>query len=247
MVMLCLFDVPFTATHVDSILQEIAKKPVHQGLFTTFINPHTFYLVQQDPEYRQMLSQFDMVLPDGVAVQKAAEYFLKNDGKKISCERISFDTTSLAMPLFEWAQKEHKKIIFVGGKPGVTKQASDQIKKSFPELQIIATLDGYQSKENLVTHIIDAKADIVICGMGAPHQEKLLLMLKEKNWHGIGFTCGGYFDQLINGLHYYPAWVDRFNIRFLYRLFKEPKRLWRRYLVEYRIFLWHCVKNFLIN
>jgi N-acetylglucosaminyldiphosphoundecaprenol N-acetyl-beta-D-mannosaminyltransferase len=73
--------------------------------------------------------------------------------------------------------------------------------------------------------------------MGAPLQERFLLQLADDGWHGIGFTCGGFLDQLIDGKNYYPAWADRLNIRFLYRLAKEPRRLWRRYLVDYQVFI----------
>jgi len=220
----------------------MSLKSDNSGLFVTFINPHAYFLVRKNPHYLNMIRQFDMVLPDGVAVAKAAQHFLKEPA-----QRVSFDTTSLAFPVFQWAVDHKKSIAFVGGISGVTDLAAKKIKEKFPELNIILTLDGFTDKEILAQKIIDQSADIVVCGMGAPHQEALLLMLKEKKWCGIGFTCGGYFDQLDQGVDYYPQWVDRLNIRFLYRLCKEPKRLWRRYLVEYRVFIGHCIKNIFIK
>ena len=73
--------------------------------------------------------------------------------------------------------------------------------------------------------------------MGAPRQERFLLNLRESGWRGAGFTCGGFFDQVSGNGDYYPAWIDRLNLRFLYRLVREPRRLWRRYLVDYQVFL----------
>jgi N-acetylglucosaminyldiphosphoundecaprenol N-acetyl-beta-D-mannosaminyltransferase len=72
--------------------------------------------------------------------------------------------------------------------------------------------------------------------MGGIAQEDFLISLADQGWKGCGFTCGGYLDQLDDGLRYYPGWVDRLNIRFAYRLFREPQRLWRRYLIDYREF-----------
>jgi N-acetylglucosaminyldiphosphoundecaprenol N-acetyl-beta-D-mannosaminyltransferase len=54
----------------------------------------------------------------------------------------------------------------------------------------------------------------------------------------MGFTCGGFLDQIIKYKGAYPEWIDHYNLRFLYRLIKEPKRLWRRYLIEYQVFLY---------
>jgi N-acetylglucosaminyldiphosphoundecaprenol N-acetyl-beta-D-mannosaminyltransferase len=78
---------------------------------------------------------------------------------------------------------------------------------------------------------------LIICGMGAPRQEEFLLSLKRAGWRGMGFTYGGFLDQIASGMQYYPAWINRLNLRFLYHLYREPARLWRRYLVEYQVFI----------
>lgn len=65
--------------------------------------------------------------------------------------------------------------------------------------------------------------------------------MKAQGWRGWGFTCGGFLDQLGSGLYYYPQWVDQMNLRFAYRLLKEPRRLWRRYFFEYSRFAWLVV------
>ena len=70
--------------------------------------------------------------------------------------------------------------------------------------------------------------------MGAPLQEQFLLKLAASGWIGLGFTCGGYLDQLsLKGTAYYPAWVDRFNIRWAYRFFMEPARLLAQIPIDY--------------
>jgi N-acetylglucosaminyldiphosphoundecaprenol N-acetyl-beta-D-mannosaminyltransferase len=68
-------------------------------------------------------------------------------------------------------------------------------------------------------------------------QENFLLQLKRFGWSGICFTCGGYLDQGGQNFDYYPEIINRLNLRFLYRLVREPRSLWRRYLLEYTIFL----------
>ncbi len=232
MIHLQLWGLPITATNISEVIDFVKRKPEHKAILVSFINPHAFYLASKNEQYSNLLKEYDIILPDGVAVKKALAKV-----HKVPCERISFDSTSLALPIFEWAEKEQKSIILVGGEPGITAQAAEQIKKSYPSLSIISTLDGYTPKDELTKEISSQSPDIVICGMGAPHQEELLLLLKTSGWKGVGFTCGGYFDQLSSGMQYYPQWIDRLNIRFLYRIYKEPRRLWRRYFIEYRVFI----------
>ncbi|MNL72304.1 UDP-Gal:alpha-D-GlcNAc-diphosphoundecaprenol beta-1,4-galactosyltransferase [compost metagenome] len=78
-----------------------------------------------------------------------------------------------------------------------------------------------------------------------PAQEAFMLALKKSEWSGLAVACGGYLDQLSGGLQYYPKWIDRLNLRFLYRLAREPHRLWRRYILEYRVFLLRLIKQLL--
>ena len=106
---------------------------------------------------------------------------------------------------------------------------------------------GFRSFQEYEAEVRRARPDIIICGMGAPRQEELLLKLKEvRAWKGLGFTCGGYLDQLQQGLHYYPAAVDKLDLRWLYRLVKEPRRLLRRYILEYQVY-WSALMRELLH
>ena len=61
-------------------------------------------------------------------------------------------------------------------------------------------------------------------------QEQFLLKVKNAGFDGIGFTCGGFIHQTAKDeIDYYPGWVDRMNLRFLYRMYKE-KHTRKRYL-----------------
>jgi len=77
----------------------------------------------------------------------------------------------------------------------------------------------------------------VLCGMGVPHQERFLLTLKNAGYGGLMISCGGFVDQLAAAQRYYPAWVDKLELRWAWRIYQEPRRLWRRYLVDYWPFI----------
>jgi N-acetylglucosaminyldiphosphoundecaprenol N-acetyl-beta-D-mannosaminyltransferase len=109
----------------------------------------------------------------------------------------------------------------------------------------VRTFDGFDELDAAVHFASEQSIDIVICAMGCGAQEDFLLRLQESGWTGCGFTCGGYFDQLGNGLRYYPEWIDKNHLRWLYRLYQEPGRLWKRYAVQYSLFCLLLLKDYM--
>ena len=85
--------------------------------------------------------------------------------------------------------------------------------------------------------------DIVICGMGTPLQEHFLADLQKLGWGGIGYTCGGFLHQTARDIQYYPEWIDKYNIRWIYRIYDEPK-LFKRYFWEYPKFFVYFIYDF---
>lgn len=203
----------------------------------TFVNPGSVALGLRDETFRNELSRFDLVLPDGIALVKALGL------RGIRGDRISFDSTSLAPHVFRIAQQLKKTVMLVGGGPGIAQQAARNLLAAFPGVRIVHAFDGFEEADRAAKCAVEELVDVVICAMGAGAQENFLLRLRDAGWRGCGFTCGGYFDQLSDGLHYYPVWVDRWNLRWAYRLYREPRRLWRRYFIDYALFLVSFVRE----
>ena len=99
-------------------------------------------------------------------------------------------------------------------------------------------------------HITQVNPDFLIVGMGALMQERFLLKVRNAGFQGIGFTCGGFIHQTANNeIEYYPLWIDRMNLRFVYRMYKEKHTRKRyvqaallfpaRFLWEKLIFSWY--------
>lgn len=199
-------------------------------ILTTFINPAAFHLAKDSCSYVEALGQFDIVLPDGIGVVWGLRIMMG-----VHTERVSFDSTSLALPVLRRAQRDGKSVMLIGGAPSVAERAGKRLAVAVPGLRIIGIMDGFRSFREYENAVRLAKPDVTICGMGAPRQEELLVRLRQaRAWRGLGFTCGGYFDQLQDGLTYYPPLVDQWEIRWLYRLTREPRRLFRRYAIEYQ-------------
>lgn len=206
-----------------------------RALLVTFVNPHSVRMMMDRPGYAADLAAFDITFPDGNLLALSASRQLRR-----VVDRRSFDGNSLALEVFEFCRLNSLKIALIGGVDGVAASAAAVFAREFA-VDIAYVRSGYFNGDEEVHQChsdIEAQSiDVVICGMGAPYQDRFLLGLKTSGWSGLGFTCGGYLDQALTGIKYYPEWVNRLNLRAPYRLLREPRRLWRRYLIEYLPFM----------
>lgn len=205
----------------------------------TFLNPVSYLDASKQ---KNLFESFDGIFADGSLLVKAIRILY---GKKI--ERRSFDMTSIAPELFSFAEKENKTIYIVASKQEEVETACTIFKEKYPNLNIIGYRNGYFSneaeKEYVIQEIIQKEPDFLIVGMGIIMQEQFLLKAKQMGFKGIGFTCGGFIHQTSKTeINYYPQWVDKYNIRFLYRMYKE-KHTRKRYIKAGFIFPWIFLKD----
>ena len=207
----------------SSTLNEIAEA---KSRIYTFLNPVS-YLDALDN--KGLFGRFDGIFADGSLLVAAIKMLY---GKSVT--RRSFDMTSLAPELFEYAERERKSLYFVASKQEEVERAMEIFKERYPKLVVAGYRNGYFSSEEEqnkeAAYITQQNPDFLIVGMGALLQEKFLFKVKDAGYKGIGFTCGGFVHQTAkNEIDYYPDWVDRMNLRFIYRMYKE-KHTRKRYL-----------------
>jgi len=211
------------------ILNKINRFTFEKGIYS-FINPYSFLLLENKME---LSDKVDFWLVDGISL---VNYLNKNLNLNIS--RHSFDETSLAPLIFNYAKQLNLKIAIIGTKKDVIDEAVANI-SSRHSINIEYSRNGYfnnsAEREECYSVIINRGIELVICGMGTPFQESFLIGLKEKGWNGYGFTCGGYLHQISKKVDYYPKFVDTYNLRWVYRIYDEP-RLIKRYFFYYPLF-----------
>ena len=197
-----------------------------KGRIYSFLNPVSYL---DALKHKDLFLQFDGIFADGSLLVAAIKLVY---GKIVS--RRSFDMTSVAPELFEYVQKTGKTIYIVASKQEQVEKAVKIYKERYPTINIIGYRNGYfvnkEEQDEEARHIVELNPDFLIVGMGAVVQEYFLLKVKEAGFKGIGFTCGGFIHQTAsNMIDYYPAWIDRTNLRFMYRMYKEPHTR-KRYL-----------------
>jgi N-acetylglucosaminyldiphosphoundecaprenol N-acetyl-beta-D-mannosaminyltransferase len=204
----------------------------HKGRIYTFLNPVSYL---EAIKWKSLYNSFDGIFIDGSILSIAIKCLY---GKTII--RRSFDMTSLAPILFNFAEQNKKKIYIIASQEIEIKKAISIFKEKWPNLNIIGYRNGYFSSEEEIDIEINririANPDFLIVGMGVIKQEQFLLKVKKAQINCIGFTCGGFIHQTAhNKINYYPKWVDSMNLRFLYRMYKE-KHTRKRYIQAALIF-----------
>lgn len=196
------------------------------GKVYTFLNPVS-YLSALDN--KDLFGRFDGIFADGSILVAAIKLVYG-----MTVTRRSFDMTSLAPELLGYAEKEGKSVYIVASKQEQVEKTVSIFRERYPKLVIAGYRNGYfasvTEQETEAYHIVDANPDFLIVGMGALMQERFLLKVKDAGYRGIGFTCGGFIHQTSKDeIDYYPAWADRMNLRFVYRMYKE-KHTRKRYM-----------------
>lgn len=228
-----LYGIPISVHfNLDEVLNDVIFNGSSQTRIVTFVNPHCYYLIDKYTDYKEILNKFDFVLCDGIGVSKLASNFFN-----MKVQRHSFDDTSLAPKVFEFANNNKLRVGIVGSSSNTYIEFCQKLSEQYIDVFFIPISNGYKDQSEIIEILKEQYYDIIIIGMGIPRQEKLAIEIKERNCNvGIVFTCGGFLDQKCLSDKYYPYLVNKLNIRFLYRIYKEPRRLWRRYLLEYRNF-----------
>ena len=140
--------------------------------------------------------------------------------------------------------------MFMGSSESVLAKIRQRAADSFPNVEVITYSPPYKpefSKEDneaIIKAINEANPDLLWIGMTAPKQEKWAYEhWDELNIHCHVGTIGAVFDFFAGTAKRAPLWWQRHSLEWLYRLIKEPKRMWRRYLIGNALFLWNMIKE----
>ena len=141
-------------------------------------------------------------------------------------------------------------VMFMGSSQKVLDLIVKRAAEVYPHLKIVTYSPPYKpelSEEDnkaIVEAINAADPDLLWIGMTAPKQEKWTYShWNELNIHCHVGTIGAVFDFFAGTVERAPMWWQRHGLEWLYRLLKEPKRMWRRYIIGNTLFLWNILKE----
>lgn len=143
-----------------------------------------------------------------------------------------------------------KKVMFMGSSQRVLDLIVKRAAEVYPHLKVVTYSPPYkpefsdEDNKAIIEAINAADPDLLWIGMTAPKQEKWTYShWSELNIHCHVGTIGAVFDFFAGTVERAPMWWQRNGLEWLYRLLKEPKRMWRRYIIGNALFLWNMLKE----
>ncbi|TDO43338.1 N-acetylglucosaminyldiphosphoundecaprenol N-acetyl-beta-D-mannosaminyltransferase [Kribbella sp. VKM Ac-2527] len=183
-----------------------------------------------DERLTELYNTSGMTLPDGMPLVWA--------GRKAGFDRMArvCGPDLLERVMAEAAERGWSQY-FYGGADGVAEQLRETFVARHPELEVAGVhcppyreLSAQEDAE-IVDRINEAKPDIVWVGLGAPKQERWMAEHRERLDAAILIGVGAAFDFHTGRVDRAPLWMQRSGLEWSYRLAKEPRRLWRRYVL----------------
>ena len=237
-----IFGVRYSAISMSAAVDRIASACArHRNVSmhtVAFVNPDCLNKAYEDREYHFLLGQMDSVLPDGSGIRLASR--LLGQGLK-----DNINGTDLFPVLCKRAAKDGLRLFLLGGKETVAARTAENMRDRFPELQIVGTADGYRDihDSTLIERINQTKPDIVLVGLGAPHQEDWILQNRDFLTAKVGIGVGGLFDYYSGNIKRAPVWIREIGLEWIWRILEEPAAKWRRYILGNPLFLLRVLKE----
>lgn len=235
--------------HISQIsLSEVMSRFIqaiqeNSRLVIQYANIHSINLAYELDWFRDFYNLADIVFCDGVGVQLGVRLL----GKSLP-ER--FTPPDWFPDLCELCVENNFSMFLLGTYPGITEEVAQLYQARYPGLRIAGTHHGYFNKEKehpenqaVLEKINQAAPDILVFGFGMPIQEKWLSENLDQLNASVYLAVGAMFDFLAGKTYRGPKWMTDNGLEWLSRLFTEPKRLWKRYLIGNPLFFWRVLKQ----
>ena len=203
--------------------------------YVTFINPFGVMASRRDPEVAKATSGADLALPDGIGIVIA--------GKMSRYKNVArVPGPSFMLKLCDWGRQHGYRHFFYGGAEGQPEKLADMLREKYPGLTVAGTLaTPFSAKPRddgeVTAEINAARPDVVWVGIGSPRQEKWMASHVGRIGAAAMLGVGAAFDFHCGRVAWAPPWVRRTGFEWAYRLMQEPRRLWKRTLVDSPVFL----------
>jgi N-acetylglucosaminyldiphosphoundecaprenol N-acetyl-beta-D-mannosaminyltransferase len=190
------------------------------NLRVTTMNAQIAYYYLTMPAYQAALND-SLVVPDGVGLSWAVK-------KRMNTRINRFPGVELGIELCRIAAESGKTVFLYGSKPGVAEKAAAFLERE-TGVRIVGCRHGFNDSDEetqygICRKISESGASILFVALGAPKQEIWLEKYFEKTNARIGIGVGGSLDVWAGVVKRAPAWIQRMNLEWLYRILKSPRK-----------------------
>jgi len=199
-----------------------------------------------DEELNRKVNKIDMVVPDGQPIRWALNYFHKAHLR----DRVYGPT--LTLHVLAKASEKKLKVYLYGSQKDTLEKLKQFIHKNYPGVELCGThpdrfREATEKEDQIdVEKINKSGAHIVLVGRGCPRQERWVADHIGRV-QAVMMAVGAAFDFHAGNVSQAPSWMQDNGLEWLYRLTKEPKRLWKRYLFTNSYFIYLVIKQILFS
>ena len=236
-------DAAIVGTKKELALSEvISRVKAGEGGYACFVNAHVSVMTRQRADVRYAVNTATFAFPDGKPVYLIGKYLDGLDIEKISGPDFMAD-------IFESKEGRALRHFFYGGTPEVLDRLTSLLVNTYPGANIVGVISPpfrpLTEKEQLehLDVVRASQAQIVWVGLGAPKQELWMHDYASSIPQAMFMGVGAAFDFHAGTLERAPEWAQKWGFEWFYRLIKEPRRLWRRYLTTNSLFIYHALKD----
>lgn len=198
------------------------------------VTPNVDHIVRldRDPAFRRAYAGASLVLADGMPLVWASRVL----GRPI---RRRVTGADLLPQVCAMAAAGGRSLFLLGGREGVAELAARNLEARFPGLRIAGAYGppmGFErdpaEHRRIAERVNRARPDVLAIGLGAPKQELWIAAHRRSLDFGVALCIGAGIDFAAGTLSRAPRWMRETGVEWLWRLMREPRRLWKRYLVE---------------
>jgi N-acetylglucosaminyldiphosphoundecaprenol N-acetyl-beta-D-mannosaminyltransferase len=209
-------------------------------------NTHVAALARHDAAFGKAMDKFDLICPDGMPLVWSVNRQL-DDQNKLT-DRVYGPTLMLKTIEATQEQPEFKHFLF-GGKQSTLDQLQKRFANDYPTTNIAGAYSPPFGEwpedefDRICEKIRSSGANLVWVGLGCPKQERWIAEHKDQLPPAVYFGIGAAFAFHAGEVKQAPAWIQKFGVEWLYRLCKEPRRLWRRYFTYNSLFIYYFLRD----
>ncbi len=228
----------FMNTYVDNVTEEEAVRHIEECVknrtigFVVTPNVDQIVMMEKNLYFRVICDNAELSVVDGHPLLWIAKWYKKPIKEKIC-------GSDLMPHLCKIAAEKGYKVFLLGAAEGIAAKAADILRAQNPGLNIVGTYSppfGFEKDKaelDKINRILkESNADLLFVGMGAPKQSVFIYENMHKYQIPMSFCVGATIDFIAGEQKRAPRWMTDHGLEWLYRLFKEPKRMFKRYIVN---------------
>ena len=228
----------FMNSYIDNVTKEEAIAHIEECINTRKIghiitpNVDQVIRIESDKYFKEIYENAELLLADGTPLVWISRWYKKPIKEKICGSDLVPDLCKLA------AQKGYL-IFLLGSAEGVAAKAAENLKKNNPGLRVAGVYSppyGFEKDKNEIDKInkmlFNSKADMLFVGMGVPKQDIFIYENMNKYQIPMSFSIGATIDFEAGIQKRAPKWVNHIGMEWLYRLAHDPKRMFKRYIID---------------